>query len=194
MKAFFSQNPSQPSEPQALSPRVGLSPGSFQYLLWHVASSTRALTCFTAEHWGGGCCQCWGEGRGSERTEHKIPSVLGWMAHFFSLKRAALNPICGSCQLCPRVPCGSKWLTSFYSGSGHGLCWPMLELTLYGWRWVKDGWIMTSAFKLDCIICLFVNTHEICSFLLGPLNNTFKAAQVKGTKQIVKFRNQITIM
>lgn len=79
-----------------------------------------------------------GEGRGSKRTEHKIPSVLGWMAHFFSLKREALNPICASCQLCPRVPWGAeKWqmVDKLYSGSGQGwidLCWDGLCLAQNG--------------------------------------------------------------
>lgn len=105
-----------------------------------------------------------GEGRGSKRTEHKIPSVLGWMAHFFSLKREALNPICASCQLCPRVPGGGgrksgKWLISFTVGqvragltcAGMGFVWLRT-----GQKWMCNTVAMTKGLKLNWIpILLF---------------------------------------
>lgn len=60
-----------------------------------------------------------GKRKRENRTQNSICSGLD--GSFFSLEIAALNPICGSCQLCPRVPCGSrkkycKLLTSFTVG------------------------------------------------------------------------------
>lgn len=45
--------------------------------------------------------------RASERDTKIHLFWVGWLI-FFSLERAALNPIRASCQLCPRVPCGSR--------------------------------------------------------------------------------------
>lgn len=59
-----------------------------------------------------------GDFRGKER-EHKIPSVVGWIVGF-SLKRAALNPGCATCQLCPAVPRGHTKLANGLAGALRG--------------------------------------------------------------------------
>lgn len=47
-----------------------------------------------------------GKRKQENRTQNSICSGLD--GSFFSLKREALNPICASCQLCPRVPWGGR--------------------------------------------------------------------------------------
>lgn len=53
----------------------------------------------------------WGGVSVEEEQKHKIPSVVVWIVQF-SLKRAALNPGCATCQLCPAVPCGHTELAN----------------------------------------------------------------------------------
>lgn len=131
--------------PSALSPGVDLSPESCQSVLWRVASSTRTLTCFTAEQQreskeGKGWDGSGGKRKRENRTQNSICSGLD--GSFFSLERTALNPICASCQLCPRVPCGAeqngKWLTGLeWVRSGLDRtdpCWDGLHLAQEGSR------------------------------------------------------------
>lgn len=54
-----------------------------------------------------------------EEQKHKIPSVVGWIVQF-SLKRAALNPGCATCQLCPAVPCGHIELANGWPDRNRG--------------------------------------------------------------------------
>ncbi len=44
---------------------------------------------------------------------------MGWIVQF-SLKRAALNPGCATCQLCPAVPCGHTELANGWPDRIHG--------------------------------------------------------------------------
>lgn len=106
--------------PPALSPGVDISPETCQSVLWRVASSTRTLTCFTAEQQReskrGERLGMGAEGRGSERTEHKIPSVLGWMAHFLAWREQLWIQFVPLANCVPQSLVGaeqnSKWLTS----------------------------------------------------------------------------------
>lgn len=71
----------------------------------------RTLTCCTAEQQRerqGGRAGDGSRGKRKQvnRTQNSICSGLD--SSFFSLERAALNPICASCQLCLRVPCGGR--------------------------------------------------------------------------------------
>lgn len=89
-----------------------LSLESFQSVLWRVSSSTRTLTCFTAEQQReikrGEGLEVGGEERGSERTEHKIPSVLGWMAHFLAWREQLWIQFVPLANCVPEVPCGGR--------------------------------------------------------------------------------------
>lgn len=67
-----------------------------------------------------------GKRRRKNRKQNSICSGLD--CSFFSLERLALNPICASCQLCPRVPCGGLKNNASdcqaNSGSGRGMTDP----------------------------------------------------------------------
>lgn len=69
----------------------------------------------------------WGGVSVGKEQKHTIPSVVGWIVQF-SLKRAALNPGCATCQLCPAVPCGhtelaNDWPDRSRGAAGGGLRW-----------------------------------------------------------------------
>lgn len=128
--------------PLAPSPGVDLSPGSFQYVHWRVAFSTRTLACFTSEQQRESMrregLEMRGEGRGSKRTEHKIPSVLGWMAHFLAWREQLWIQFVPLANCVPESLGGAeKWQMAdkLYSGSGQGwidLCWDGLCLAQEG--------------------------------------------------------------
>lgn len=148
MPSLFS-SPERITMPPALSPGVCLSPESCQSVLWCVVSSTRTLTCFTAEQHReskrGEGLEMGAEGRGSERTEHKIPSVLGWMAHFLAWREQLWIQFVPLANCVPEslVGPGKKkkkknangWQA--YSGSGQhwsNPCWDRLSLAEAGSR------------------------------------------------------------
>lgn len=103
-----------------------------------------------------------GKRKQENRTQNSICSGLD--GSFFSLKREALNPICASCQLCPRVPWGGqksgKWLISFTVGqvragltcAGMGFVW-----LRKGQGWMCNTVAMTKALKLNWIPILLLS-------------------------------------
>lgn len=116
-----------------------------------------------------------GKRKQENRTQNSICSGLD--GSFFSLERAALNPICASCQLCPRVPWGGrksgKWLISFTVGQVRA----RLTCAGMGFVWLRkgQGWMcnivaMTKALKLNWIpICCF---QFSCLLFLSSLSPT----------------------
>lgn len=127
--------------PLVVSPEKDLSLESSQSVPWRMGSSTRSLTRSTAEQQRERMRGRVGDGRGGQRkgeqrTQNSICSGLD--GSFFSLERAALNPIRASCQLCPGVPCGDTKLANGWRASqGVGPGPACVESSLVeagGWR------------------------------------------------------------
>lgn len=147
--------------PPALSPGIACSPEGFQYVLWRIASSTRTLPCITAEQKResrrGKRLKLWGEGRGSEKTEHKIPSVLGWMAHFLAWREQLWIQFVALANCVPEslVGRGKKWQMAekLYSGSGQGFADPCWE-----WLCLAEGHRLLYCV---CVMLTITNTEWI---------------------------------
>lgn len=119
----------------------------------------RTLTCCTAEQPREGQGGRAGDrSRGKRKQENRTRNSIcsGLDSSFFSLERAALNPICASCQLCLRVPCGGRkkqqtddkltvgWVRAGLTRVGTGFVW----LTK-GQDWMFSFRTKTKAFKLN---------------------------------------------